>query len=349
MCNRQSRLQYLLPVLLSILCFPTATPAAVVIDEILADPPPGITGDANQDGTRKTYEDEFIEIYNTGPDTVSLMGWRLGDDDTSLASLFTFPDSTKLPPGDRLLLFGGGTPTGFSVPAFADDGRIGNGLTNSGDVLLLLNAAGDTVDTASLASWPNNQSVVRVPAGSGALMPHKTAAPNGTAFSPGYAITDPTTPTDTSGTSPTPATPPTAPEPPSQSPRSKTSHPIVISEILADPPSSPFGDANQDGRLNTYEDEFIELYNSGSVPISLAGWRLSDDDVKTDAGFHFPPDALLPPDSYIVLFGGGQPTGFTVAVFTDDGRIGNGLTNSGDRLLLLNAKADTVLDYTFTS
>jgi len=40
MCNRQSRLQYLLPVLLSILCFPTATPAAVVIDEILADPPP---------------------------------------------------------------------------------------------------------------------------------------------------------------------------------------------------------------------------------------------------------------------------------------------------------------------
>ncbi|MDE0965168.1 MAG: lamin tail domain-containing protein [Candidatus Latescibacteria bacterium] len=349
MCNRQSRLQYLLPVLLSILCFPTATPAAVVIDEILADPPPGITGDANQDGTRKTYEDEFIEIYNTGPDTVSLMGWRLGDDDTSLASLFTFPDSTKLPPGDRLLLFGGGTPTGFSVPAFADDGRIGNGLTNSGDVLLLLNAAGDTVDTASLASWPNNQSVVRVPAGSGALMPHKTAAPNGTAFSPGYAIADPTTPTDTSGTSPTPATPPTAPEPPSQSPRSKTSHPIVISEILADPPSSPFGDANQDGRLNTYEDEFIELYNSGLVPISLAGWRLSDDDVKTDAGFHFPPDALLPPDSYIVLFGGGQPTGFTVAVFTDDGRIGNGLTNSGDRVLLLNAKADTVLDYTFTS
>ena len=106
-------------------------------------PATGDYRDANQEGTRKTYEDEFIEIYNTGPDTVSLMGWRLGDDDTSLASLFTFPDSTKLPPGDRLLLFGGGTPTGFSVPAFADDGRIGNGLTNSGDVLLLLNAAGD--------------------------------------------------------------------------------------------------------------------------------------------------------------------------------------------------------------
>jgi len=50
-----------------------------------------------------------------------------------------------------------------------------------------------------------------------------------------------------------------------------------------------------------------------------------------------------------VFFGGDQPTGFTVAVFTDDGRIGNGLINSSDRLLLLNAKADTVLDYTFTS
>ena len=94
MCYRRSCRQNLLPVFLAILSLSTETQAAVVIDEVLADPPSGNIGDANRDGARKTYEDEFIELYNTGPDIVSLAGWRLGDDDLTPAGLFTFPDST---------------------------------------------------------------------------------------------------------------------------------------------------------------------------------------------------------------------------------------------------------------
>ena len=60
-----------------------------------------------------------------------------------------------------------------------------------------------------------------------------------------------------------------------------------------------------------YEDEFIELYNAGSVPISLAGWRLADSSPKKHH-FYFPADAVIAPHSYILIFGGGKPMGFIV-------------------------------------
>ncbi|MFC1526504.1 hypothetical protein ACFL6X_06815, partial [Candidatus Latescibacterota bacterium] len=54
---------------------------SVLIDEILADPPSGEEGDANGDGARHSYHDEFIELRNAGSDSVSVGGWRMGDDD----------------------------------------------------------------------------------------------------------------------------------------------------------------------------------------------------------------------------------------------------------------------------
>ncbi|MFL2540493.1 MAG: lamin tail domain-containing protein [Candidatus Latescibacterota bacterium] len=85
--------------------------------------------------------------------------------------------------------------------------------------------------------------------------------------------------------------------------------------------------------------EFVELHNTRSTLISLAGWRFTDDDR----------DTVLAPDSYVLLFSGGTPSNFAVPVFVDDRRIGNGLTISGDRLLLFDSAADTVLDYSFAS
>ena len=49
-----------------LLGFASLAEATVVISEVLADPPTGEVGDANQDGQRDTYEDEFIELYNAG-------------------------------------------------------------------------------------------------------------------------------------------------------------------------------------------------------------------------------------------------------------------------------------------
>ena len=66
---------------LSLLALPTQA-SQVHISKVLADPPPGLGGDANGDGKRDSYQDEFVELFNGGERAVSLAGWRISDDDT---------------------------------------------------------------------------------------------------------------------------------------------------------------------------------------------------------------------------------------------------------------------------
>ena len=304
---------------------------------MLADPPSGAAGDANQDGQRNGYEDEFIELYNADTNPISLAGWRLGDS-TSPDTHFRFPPDAVIEPGSYIVLFGGGNPSGFTVPVYTDDGRIGNGLTNKGEGIQLIDDAGNTVAIVSYDDWPKDQSIVRTPPDGGAFVPHKTASPTEALFSPGRATDDePETPEADE-----PETPeaPEAPEPETPSEPIPT-YALFISEVLADPPSGAAGDANQDGQRNGYEDEFIELYNADTNPISLAGWRLGDS-TSPDTHFRFPPDAVIEPGSYVVLFGGGTPSGFSVPIYTDDGRIGNGLTNKGEDIQLIDDAGNTV-------
>ena len=283
---------------------------------MLADPPSGAAGDANQDGQRDTYEDEFVELYNAGPNPISLAGWRLGDS-TSPDTHFQFPADAVIEPGSYVILFGGGNPTGFTVPVYTDDGRIGNGLTNSGEDIRLTDDNGAEVASVSHGTWPSDQSLVRNPPDGGAFIPHKTAAPSGAIFSPGRAI-------DTASETP-----------------SKPTYALFISEVLADPPSRLAGDANRDGKRDGYEDEFVELYNAGPNPISLAGWQLGDS-TSPKRHFRFPSGAVIASRSYVVLFGGGNPLGFTFPVYTDDGKIGNGLTNSGEDIQLIDDAGNTI-------
>jgi len=320
-----------------------AATSSVIIDEILADPPPGIDGDANRDGERHTYHDEFVELLNTGSQPVSLAGWKLGDDDTALPNWFTFPADAVIPPGGRLLLFGGGAPTGFDLPVFVDDGRIGNGLTNGGDTVFLVDAAGDTVDLLYGDAWKSDQSQVRSP--DGTFTGHTSLSSSGTPFSPGIPalVADPLP-----DPSPKPAPPDSteaslpSTDPIYQAQSDSAEYPpiavvrasLIITEILADPPTGPLGDANGDGIADPYEDEFVELHNLGP-PLDLSGWHLSDDDTHFESQFRFPAGTIVATGQYLVLFGGGTPIDIPAPAFVDDGRIGNGLTNTGDRILLI--------------
>ena len=276
---------------------------SLIISEVLADPPEGLAGDANRDGRRSSHQDEFIELYNAGSSRVSLAGWRLGETG-ALSGYFRFPADAVIEPGSYVVLFGGGNPSEFIIPVYTDDGTIGDGLNDSGEAIRLINESGDEVSFLSHPTWPNDQSLARTAPDSSTFVPHTTISPVEAPFSPGHA-------------------PETSPI---------LTYFLIISEVLADPPEGPAGDANRDGRPNPYEDEFIELYNAGPVPISLAGWRLG----SPSGYFHFPSDAVIEPDSYIVLFGGGKPTDFTVPVYTDDGSIGDGLTDSGEAIHLID-------------
>ena len=299
-------LRYIHLALLTLLLLPSLAAANVVITEVLADPPEGLAGDANRDGQYNPHEDEFIELYNTGSRRISLAGWRLGDAG-SLSGYFRFPPGAVIEPGSYVVLFGVGNPSGFTIPVYTDDGTIGDGLTDTGESIHLINKHGDEVSFFSQSTWPDDQSLVRTSPDSSALVPHKTVSHTEAPFSPGYA-------------------------PGTQHP---LTYSLIISEVLADPPPGLAGDANRDGECDPYEDEFIELYNTGPVPIALASWRLGDAGALSGY-FRFPPDAVIDPGSYVVLFGGGNPAGFTIPVYTDDGTIGDGLTDTGESIHLID-------------
>ena len=156
----------------------------LVINEILADPASGITGDANGDGTRDFADDEFVEIYNTGTSAVDMSGYVIEDE---VGVRHTVPEGTRLDPGVALTVFGGGTPTGIpGVVQTASGGQLR--LNNSGDTVTLKDASGGTLGAVSYGGeGSDNQSLTRSPDFTGSFVKHTTISSN--LFSPG-ATTD---------------------------------------------------------------------------------------------------------------------------------------------------------------
>ncbi len=155
-------------------------PAPVVINEVLVDPAPGGDGDANGDGTRDTYEDEFIELVNRSAIPVDISGWELG---AAGADPFVFPPDTRLAPGAYMAVFGGGTPTGLPGPTLTAGGRLGSGLTNTAGRLLLIDPAGpDTLQDISYQGWDADGAFSRDPEGWGSFVEHLILSPE--RFSP---------------------------------------------------------------------------------------------------------------------------------------------------------------------
>ena len=156
-------------------------------------------------------------LYNAGRRRISLAGWRLGDSG-SLKQLLSLPGRRRhRTPARTSVLFGGGNPLVFTVPVYTDDGTIGDGLTDTGEAIHLLNKRGSEVAYLYQSTWPDDQSIVR---NAGEYVPHKTASPIEEPFSPGHG----------------PETQPVL------------NYPLFISEVLADPPEGLAGDANRDGQ-----------------------------------------------------------------------------------------------------
>lgn len=84
-------------------------------------------------------------------------------------------------------------------------------------------------------------------------------------------------------------------------PRQET---VIMTEVLADPKS----DWNGDGSIDD-GDEFVEFFNTGTQPVSLAGWVLQDKVEAYDGRgqFRFSAKHVIPAGGYLVLWrdGGG--------------------------------------------
>ena len=282
----------------------------LVINEILADPGTVVDGDC--DGTVSSTLDEFVELHNAGPTPVNLSGGTLSD---ALQVRVTFPAGTVVPPGGTLLVFGGGTPTFDgtgsapwcgALPAGVQVLSLGSlGLNNSGDSVIVADSLGTVIDQYDFGSeGGNDQSITRDPELSlSPMVEHSTVsswlaspgvrADGGLLGIPQYSTGD-TAPTGaTGGTGDTGAGIDTG------DPRFE----LTINEILADPDAGT-GDANCDGVVDTSDDEFVEIVNTGSVPVDLTDVTLHD---AVSQKHTFGPSVLAPGD-VVVVFGGGTPT-----------------------------------------
>jgi hypothetical protein len=133
----------------------------VRLNEILADPPADLAGDANRDGERDAADDEFVEIVNCGDMAVDLSGWSLTDA-TSARHIFAETGAT-IAPGEFVTVFGGGAPTGF-IGKVLTASTGGLGLANSGDVVYLLDETGAIVDVHSYGGeGGRDESMIRHP------------------------------------------------------------------------------------------------------------------------------------------------------------------------------------------
>ena len=170
----------------------------LIINELLADPPDGLAGDANHDGVRDTSGDEFVELVNATMHDIDLSGYQLQSRSLTATNdtlRHRFAPNTTLLAGAAIVVFGGGSPNATN-PVFggaqilkASSG--GLSLVNAGGVVTLRNPAGTIVTSIAYGTSLNlrgdqNQSLTRSPDISGQFALHSTVSDR--PFSPGTRL-----------------------------------------------------------------------------------------------------------------------------------------------------------------
>ena len=103
---------------------------------------------------------DWVELYNSGSQSVDLSGWGLTDKETK-PYRFTFPAGTAIAPGGRLVVYCD------STLALTDTSAAPFGLSASGETITLTDASGTAVDTITFGALAADTSYGQYPDGSG--------------------------------------------------------------------------------------------------------------------------------------------------------------------------------------
>lgn len=155
---------------------------ALIIQEILADPPPG--SDANGDGVSDADQDRFVEVAHARTYAVDISGVTLRD---ATGVLHTFPPGTVLPAGGYIVVFGGGSPAGVFGGAMVETASSGSlPLSTTGGTLSVVAPGGTVIDSVTYGAEAGmGQSILRN--GATGWMLHRTARYAVGPYSPGTA------------------------------------------------------------------------------------------------------------------------------------------------------------------
>ena len=175
--------------------------------------------------------EDFVELYNRGPNTVNLSGaWLTDDRDTNK---FRIPDGTSIGPRNFVSF---------------NQGTLGFALSSGGERIYLVNSNQTrVVDMHAFEAQAVNVSSGRSPDGAPSFHELTTRTP-GTA-NLALLIRD-----------------------------------VVINELMYHPISE------QD------EDEYVELYNRGTGPVNLSGWRFT-----AGISYTFPSNTVIAANGYLVI------------------------------------------------
>lgn len=124
--------------------------------------------------------------------------------------------------------------------------------------------------------------------------------------------------------------------------------PLILNEVLYDPPPGDAGDANNDGTRDPLEDEFIELYNDSDTPLDISGFLIFDEqNLASGVPRHVVPEGtVIPPNTAFVVFGGGDPSGNfggSIVQVASGGQLN--LNNAGDVLIVQDDQGLTLITF----
>ena len=235
--------------------FDTGAVPTLLVTEIMYHPPTNGAVDGDQ------YE--FVEIKNTGAQTVNLFGMKFTSGIT-----YSFPEGATIASGQFKVIARNAAQFAAKYPAVALLGAWGAGssLSNSGDTLTLSDAANRTVfsvtwlDSAPWPITPDGSGPSLVPVNANAIASPNNAnnwrASTNAGGSPGADDPAP----------PTPA--------------------IFINEVLANS-TQPGGDR-------------IELFNPNAAAVDVSDWWLSDD-IATPKKYRFPAGSIIASGGFLLL------------------------------------------------
>ena len=224
---------------------------------------------------------EWVEIHNPGPAPIDLAGWTLADNRGEDAI-----PATTLAAGAYLIV-GGSEALADELPGDVQlvvmaDGRIGNGLANSGDRVLLIDPSGEAVDGVS---WGSDRTIlVLAPPPSGQTLARSGGDWSAATASPGAAhraerVDPPARGGARAGAPDSPAEA-TLPLPP-----------LRITEI--------FASAGMGSREAAFE--WVEVFNAGTEPVDLTGWTIAD-----NAAVDVLPGGVVAPGAHLTIGGSAE-------------------------------------------
>ncbi|MBI4577177.1 MAG: lamin tail domain-containing protein [Planctomycetes bacterium] len=306
----------------------TVAQGGILIDEVLGQPD-GAADDPNGDAAFSTTNDEFVELVNTTSTAIDLGGFTLWDN-TTTQPRHIFAPATVIPPGGVVVVFGGGTVANF--PTTGANGRSANvlglaassgalGMDNTGETVVLQDRGGREVDRFVTGAFSASKSRNR--AGDGLVaarsLLHDTVVGHeaaggaaGREWSAGRLANQ-------------------------GFPRR-----VVINEVLAQPAATD--DPNGDGAPSLTADEFVELVNTTGSALGLSGFTLTNGAAVIHT---FGATASIPALGSMVVFGGGNPTGFTTAQVASTWPALPGLVDGGDTITLKDAGGVIVDSFTY--